>query len=120
MLSGIQRGKAMSSGGIDGTVNDQTGSTLPGVTVTASSPALQVAQLTTVSDAEGHYHFIDLPRGTYQVKFELQGFKSVERDDIIEQLREAPCAHRAGTAQNSSSSHTENLQDIPNLWVDSP
>ena len=72
----------LSSSSIDGTVNDQTGSTLPGVTVTASSPALQVAQLTTVSDVDGHYRFIDLPRGAYQLKFELQGFKTYTRSDL--------------------------------------
>jgi hypothetical protein len=67
---------------IDGTVNDQMGSTLPGVTVTVSSPALQVAQLTMVSDDNGRYRFIDLPRGTYQLKFELHGFKTLTRSDL--------------------------------------
>src|SRR5438128_3622420 len=39
----------LSSSSIDGTVTDQTGGALPGVTVTIASPALQVAQLATVS-----------------------------------------------------------------------
>jgi hypothetical protein len=54
---------------------------------------------------------VDLPGWDIQVNF-------VERDDIIEQLRESPGAHRAGITQNLSSSHTENLQDTSNLCVD--
>ena len=37
---------------IIGIVTDQSGAVLPGVTVTASSPALQVRQVTTVTDAQ--------------------------------------------------------------------
>jgi hypothetical protein len=43
----------LSSAAIEGTVTDQSGRILPGVTVTASSPALQVGQVTTVADGEG-------------------------------------------------------------------
>ncbi len=64
----------LSSSSIDGIVTDQSGGALPGVTVTATSPALQVQQLTTVTDGQGFYRFPDLPRGTYQLRFELAGF----------------------------------------------
>ena len=73
----------LSSSSIDGTVTDQTGGALPGVTVTVASAALQIAQLTTVTDTEGRYRVIDLPRGTYQVRFELQGFKALIRDGLV-------------------------------------
>jgi hypothetical protein len=69
----------LSSGSIDGIVADDTGGALPGVTVTVSSPALQVQQLTETSDAEGRYRFLDLPRGAYQIKFELSGFQPLIR-----------------------------------------
>src|ERR1700738_432174 len=72
----------LSSGSIDGIVTDDTGGALPGVTVTVSSPALQVKQLAEVSDAEGRYRFIDLPRGTYEVRFELTGFQPFVRADL--------------------------------------
>ena len=49
------------SGSIAGTVTDESGAVLPGVTITATSPALQVKQLDTVTDASGHYLFPDLP-----------------------------------------------------------
>lgn len=72
----------ISSGSINGVVTDQSGAALPGVTVTLSGPALQVAQLTTTTDAEGHYKFIDVPRGTYQLRFEIQGFEPLLRQGL--------------------------------------
>ena len=73
----------LSSGSIDGIVSDDSGGTLPGVTVTAASPALQVKQVSAVTDAEGRYRLIDLPRGTYQLDFELGGFQPFRRSDLI-------------------------------------
>lgn len=43
----------LSSGSIDGTVSDDSGGALPGVTATATSPALQVRQVSVTTDAEG-------------------------------------------------------------------
>ncbi len=73
----------LSSGSIDGIVSDNSGAALPGVTVTASSPALQVKQVSGVTDAEGRYRLIDLPRGTYQIDFEIAGFQPLRRADLI-------------------------------------
>lgn len=56
----------LTSAGIDGFVSDDSGAALPGVTVTASSPALQVQQVATITDGQGRYRFIDLPRGSYR------------------------------------------------------
>ena len=39
----------LTSAGIDGVVSDDSGAALPGVAVTASSPALQVQQVSTVT-----------------------------------------------------------------------
>ena len=48
---------------------------LPGVTVTATSPALIQPQVQ-VTGAEGDYRFIALPPGVYDVTFELSGFQT--------------------------------------------
>lgn len=72
----------VSSSSIDGVVTDESGAALPGVTVTVMSPALQVQQLTTVTDGQGQYRFPDLPRGTYQVRFEVSGFEPLVRQDL--------------------------------------
>lgn len=68
-------------GRITGTVTDNTGAVLPGVTVTASSPALIQSQLQ-VTGAAGDYRFVALPPGVYDLAFELAGFQSVKREGI--------------------------------------
>jgi Carboxypeptidase regulatory-like domain/TonB-dependent Receptor Plug Domain len=58
------------TGRIDVTVQDSTGAVLPGVTVEVSGPQKQ----TTITDAQGQVHLLNLPAGIYQVKATLQGF----------------------------------------------
>src|SRR5262249_52725411 len=43
--------QSVSSGTIEGTVKDESGSVLPGATITATSPQLQVGQIVQVSDS---------------------------------------------------------------------
>jgi hypothetical protein len=81
LLPSALHSQNLSSGSINGTVTDETGAALPGVTVTAASPALQVQQVTTVTDEEGRYRLIDLPRGTYQLRYELSGFRPLAARD---------------------------------------
>ena len=45
--------------GIIGQVTDGTGAVLPGVTVTATSPALQVPSVVTVTDEQGDYRLAE-------------------------------------------------------------
>lgn len=67
---------------IIGRVTDESGSVLPGVTITATSPVLQVASISAVTDAQGDYRLTPLPIGTYTVIYELQGFQSVRHEDV--------------------------------------
>jgi hypothetical protein len=70
-------------GNVIGKAADETGGVLPGVTVTATSPALQVPSVTTVTDAEGNYRLRDLPApGMYRVVFELPGFQSIAFEGV--------------------------------------
>ena len=78
---GTAFGQSVSSGTIQGTIRDQSGGVLPGVTATLTSPALQVRELVQVTDAQGEYRFVDLPAGTYTLKFELAGFSSLIREE---------------------------------------
>src|SRR5690242_12031832 len=71
-----------SLGTIHGIVSDESGAALPGVTITLTSPAVQVGQLTATTGPDGAYRFGDLPVGTYRVKFELSGFKTFLREDL--------------------------------------
>src|SRR5215470_8514298 len=74
--------QSVSSGTIEGTVKDESNAILPGVTVTVTSPQLQVGQLVQVSDSAGAYKFVDLPAGTYRLRAELTGFSSSIREDL--------------------------------------
>ena len=67
---------------IFGQVTDQSGGVLPGVTVTVTSPSLQVPETVSVTDANGEYRVTPLPIGLYQVVYTLQGFQTVRREDI--------------------------------------
>lgn len=69
------------TGAITGTVTDESGSPLPGVTVTISGPSLMGTR-TFVTDARGVYRFPALPPGTYTLKAELQGFTTVVQENI--------------------------------------
>ncbi len=55
---------------------------MPGVSVTATSPALQGPRSTT-TDAQGLYVIRALPPGEYQVRFELSGFGTVNRTSTV-------------------------------------
>ncbi len=68
--------------GIVGTVTDTSGGALPGVTISATSPALQVPQVSAVTDERGQYRLTSLPPGVYTVTYELAGFQTVKRDDV--------------------------------------
>src|SRR5512145_3260366 len=69
------------TGDITGKVTDNTGAILPGVTVTLTGATL-IRPQTAISSETGTYNFPRLPIGTYSVKFELPGFKTVVREDI--------------------------------------
>jgi hypothetical protein len=68
-------------GRINGTVKDDTGAMLPGVTVTAQSPVLIQPQVQ-VSGIDGSYRFLALPPGIYDITFELPGFQTLRREGI--------------------------------------
>ena len=74
--------QAQTTASIIGQVTDESGAVLPGVTVTATSPALQVPQVAAVTDAQGDYRLSPLPIGTYEVTYTLTGFQTVRRDSL--------------------------------------
>ena len=67
---------------IAGVVRDNTGGVLPGVTVTAASPALIEQQRIAITDGEGRYSIVELRPGIYTVTFSLAGFGAVVREGI--------------------------------------
>jgi hypothetical protein len=70
-------GYAQTLGTITGEVKDQSDATIPGATVTAQNVATNAVR-TQQSNQAGQYSFTAMPPGTYQVKAELQGFKTLQ------------------------------------------
>jgi hypothetical protein len=67
-------------------VSDEQGGAVPGVAITLTSGALVAGTATGVSDAGGAYRFPSLPPGVYVVKVELQGFQTVQQENVNVQV----------------------------------
>lgn len=71
------------TGSISGTVTDSAGAAITEVKVTATSPALIRGTETLVSESNGYFRFLELPPGTYAVRFEKPGFKVYQAEGIV-------------------------------------
>src|SRR5919106_1710861 len=135
-----QGGGASSTGTIQGRVADAQGAVLPGVTVTATSPALIQPQ-TTVTSETGNYRFPAIPPGEYELTYELAGFNSLKRAGIsitlgftanvnvelaLATLQETVTVSGASPVIDTTATRTvqnfklEQLQSIPNgrdMWA---
>jgi hypothetical protein len=82
-LGSLAAGQASTTGGtIEGTVRDMQNLIMPGVTVTLSGEAV-IGEQVTGTVVDGTYRFRALRPGTYSVRFELAGFKTLNREGII-------------------------------------
>ena len=68
------------TGSITGTIKDEQGAVLPGVTVTLTGKQGTQNQVT---DANGVYRFPALEVGTYAISAELSGFAKASRSDLV-------------------------------------
>jgi hypothetical protein len=75
-------------GSIAGTVSDQSGGVLPGVTITVANADTGVSQ-TIVTDDRGAFQALYLNAGTYTVTAELPGFKKVVRSGTLVHVGDA-------------------------------
>jgi len=82
LLAAPADAQVLQSGSITGAVTDSSNAVLPGATVSLSGERLIGGVQTQTTDATGSYRFDRLPPGAYHLKFELQGFRTMERDDI--------------------------------------
>jgi hypothetical protein len=74
--------EAQDQGRLTGIVTDAQGAILPGVTVTATSPAL-IGTQTAVTETDGRFRFPSLPPGRYALTYELGGFQTKRREGIV-------------------------------------
>ncbi len=77
--------QSATTGAIEGTVTDNTGAALPGVTVEVRSPNLQGVR-TDTTDTSGHFRFTLLPAGNYNLTATLSGFNTVKQPDVTVSL----------------------------------
>lgn len=77
----------LQTGTIGGKAIDTDGEPLPGVTVTIRSEALIKGTQSTVTTATGAFRFVFLPIGTYEITFELSGFKTLVKKDVKVAIR---------------------------------
>ena len=75
------------SAGITGTVTDPSGAAVPGASVTVRD-VNRGTQWPTVTNDEGIYAFPRIPAGTYELKVEMTGFKTVIRPGIHLELNQ--------------------------------
>jgi hypothetical protein len=72
----------ITTGVIQGEVQDATGAVLPGVDVEARNLDTNLVQ-TRVTDANGRFVFLQLPPGRYTLTFKLSGFATIVQEDVL-------------------------------------
>src|SRR5688500_16381838 len=101
---------AQNQGTLIGDVIDgETGEPVAGVTVTATSEALQ-GQQTAVSDDQGRFRIDALPIGTYALRFQKEGLSAEPITDI--QLREGSPLYGVGGASTGVVRVTAPVVDV--------
>ena len=68
------------TGTVQGTVTDEQGAILPGVTATLTGPR---GSQTAVSDEHGEFRFVGVTPGTYRLRVELSGFAPQEVEEVV-------------------------------------
>jgi len=78
-------GQAEYKGSIGGVITDPSGAVIPGATVTITENGTNASK-TVKTQAAGNYLFPNLRPSSYTLKAEAQGFRAVERKDVILQV----------------------------------
>jgi hypothetical protein len=73
--------RAQVGGSLSGTVKDNSGGVIPGVSVTATDAA-RGTSFATVTDGQGHFSFPKLPVGRYDLTLQIDGFKPQKRTGL--------------------------------------
>lgn len=69
----------LGAGSVTGSITDEQGAVLPGVTVTLTGSD---RTLTTTTDSAGKYRFLNLAPGTYRVSLALTGFATAIQENV--------------------------------------
>jgi len=78
----VVRAQSVLEGKLLGTVTDDKGELLPGVTVEITGPSI-MGKRSAVTSAKGTYVFLNVPPGTFTLTASLPGFKTSVQENII-------------------------------------
>ena len=70
------------AGNLTGTIRDTTGAVLPGVSVTIRNVATGASR-SVATDGEGRYRIVNIDPGDYELRAQLQGFRTVIRNPVV-------------------------------------
>jgi len=104
---------SLTAADVEGTVFDESGGVLPGVTVTATNVGTNLMR-TSVTDREGRYYIAALHPSTYTLKAELAGFVGEQRQNLklaLGQRAQVDFKLRAGAQETITVSATAPLID---------
>ncbi|PYU93966.1 MAG: hypothetical protein DMG08_08815, partial [Acidobacteria bacterium] len=88
-LLGVTAGAAAQTlGEITGVVRDSSGAVIPGATVAVTNPATNATR-TVMSNEAGVYHFPALQPGTYTIKVEMAGFRTITQTGVELQVQQS-------------------------------
>jgi len=112
MLLAAAPSGAQQTSNLTGVVTDAQNAVLPGVTVTASSPAL-IGTQTVVTEPNGTYRFSTVPPGVYTLTFELSGFQTLKRTNIVLALGQTLSVDTQLQVQTLRLSRSDNVPQVP-------
>ena len=81
MAPGLMAQSQATTGVIEGTISDESGAVLPGVSVTLVNTATDFEKVL-VTDSQGRFRGVLLPLGPYKVTAALEGFSTLVQEGI--------------------------------------
>jgi hypothetical protein len=85
---GTLSANAQTDGSISGVIHDPSGAVIPGASVTVTDPARNFVR-SAVGNEAGVYNFPVLQPGTYNIKVELPGFRTIEQNGVELQVQQS-------------------------------
>lgn len=83
LANAIIFGQTGQSGSINGIVTVEGGEAVPGVAVTLESSSMVIQKMTSITNENGQYRFLNLPPGKYKITFENEGMATFIREGIV-------------------------------------
>jgi len=69
-------------GSVTGTITDQTGAVVPGVSISATNDGTGLKRQA-VTDTAGIYRLLDLPQGRYTIEVSANGFRPLKKTNVV-------------------------------------